>query len=148
MTQTNVMKSNNGRILFVEDEKMLTDMYHLYFEKNGYDFLCTADIAEALEITRFEQPDVVLLDIIIPKEENGVINLIAEQGWDYLEAAKKDPKIKKIPVIVFTNLDTMKDRVKSANLGAIAYIFKGKADPKDVIKTIDEVIKQTKEKKK
>lgn len=55
------MKSKKGRILFVEDERELVNIYHNFLEKNGYDFLSTKDIAEALAITEFEQPDLVLL---------------------------------------------------------------------------------------
>ena len=72
MKTTGVMQSSKGRILFVEDEKLLLDMYHDFFERNGYDFLSTGNIKDALDVTMFEQPDVVLLDIIISKPENTV----------------------------------------------------------------------------
>jgi DNA-binding response OmpR family regulator len=139
--KSNVMKSDKGRILFVEDEHLLVDMYQQYLEQHGYDFLATKDIKEALLLTEFEHPDAVLLDIIIPKEgKNGVIDIMAEQGYDYLEAVKNNKKIKDIPVIVFTNLNTAEDRIKSTELGAIAYIFKGQADPQDVLHTIEAVL--------
>ena len=144
MKPTGVMKSDKGRILFVEDEKHLVDMYHVFFEKNGYDFLSTKDIEEALHVTEFEQPYVVLLDIIIPTEEN----TIAEQGYDYLEAVKKNPKTKDVPIIVFTNLDTSQDRIKCEEMGAVAYIFKGAASPRDVLNTVAAVIKEHRKTKK
>lgn len=134
------MRSNKGRILFVEDEKNLIDIYHDYFETNGYDFLSTKDIRQALQITEFEQPDLVFLDIIIPKEEKGAINLMAEQGYDYLEAVKKNPKTKNIPIAVFTNLDTDQDRKKSEKMGAAAYIFKRDCTPKEVLDTAAKII--------
>ena len=130
------MKSDKGRILFIEDERNMVDMYHLFFEKNGYDFLSTKDIKEALMITEFERPDAVLLDIIIPTEEN----TIAEQGYDYLEAVKKNPNAKNAPIIVFTNLDTDQDRDKCRRMGAESYIFKGQASPRQVLNTIQDVI--------
>jgi len=148
MPTTNVMKSNKGRILFVEDERNLVDLYHIYFEKKGYDFLSTADIQEALKLTEFEQPDVVLLDLIIPKLENGIINVIAEQGYDYLEAVKKNPKTKDVPIIVYTNLDTPQDRVKCSEMGAASYVFKGRALPQEVLDTVSYVIEQDRKKKK
>ena len=131
-----------GRILFVEDEKNLVEIYHDYFETNGYDFLSTKDIRQALQITEFEQPDIVLLDIIIPKEEKGVINLMAEQGYEYLEAVKKNPKTKDIPIVVFTNLDTDQDRKKSEVMGAAAYIFKRDCSPKEVLDTVATIIER------
>lgn len=138
MKSTNIMKSDKGRILLVEDENQLVDIYHDFLEMNGYDFLSTKNIQEALQITEFEQPDLVLLDIIIPKPEN----TIAEQGWEYLEAVKKNPKTKDIPIVVFTNLDTHRDRVKSEKMGAAAYIFKRDCTPREVMETIANIIKK------
>jgi len=142
MNDTHVMKSKKGRILFVEDEMNLVDMYHAYFEQKGYDFLSTADIEEALHVTEFEQPDVVLLDLIIPKIENGVVHMDAEQGYVYLEKVKKNPKTKNIPIIVFTSLDTIKDRERCKQMGVIDYAFKGKALPKDVLSIVEKAIKR------
>ena len=144
MNDTHVMKSEKGRILFVEDEMNLVDMYHAYFEQKGYDFLSTADIEEALHVTEFEQPDVILLDLIIPKIENGVVHMDAEQGYVFLEKVKKNPKTKNIPIIVFTSLDTIKDRERCKEMGAIDYIFKGKALPKEVLTAVEKVISNKK----
>ncbi|MFA6534312.1 MAG: response regulator [Patescibacteria group bacterium] len=138
MKLTGVMKSKKGRILLVEDEAALVNIYHDYLEMNGYDFLSTKDIQEALQLTETEQPDLVLLDIIIPKPENTV----AEQGWEYLTAVKKNPKTKDIPIVVFTNLDTHKDRLKSEKLGAAGYIFKRDCTPREVVAAIAEIIKK------
>lgn len=130
------MKSKKGRILFIEDERDLVNIYHDFLEGNGYDFLSTKDIKEAMMLTEFEQPDLVLLDIIIPKPEN----TIAEQGWEYLEMVKKNPKTKNIPIVVFTNLDTAEDREKSKKMGAAAYIFKRDCTPREVMETVAEII--------
>jgi len=143
MQSTGVMKSNQGRILLVEDEKGLVDIYHDFLLNNGYDFLSTAKIDEALTLTEFEQPDLVLLDIIIPKPEN----TMAEQGWEYLEAVKQNPKTKDIPIVVFTNLDTHRDRVKSKKMGAIAYIFKRDCTPRETMEAIAKIIKKDRKKK-
>ncbi|MCX6741004.1 MAG: response regulator [Candidatus Parcubacteria bacterium] len=144
MATTNVMKSKKGRILLVEDEGQLVGIYHDFLEMNGYDFLVTKDIKEALQLTELKRPDLVLLDIIIPKPEN----TIAEQGWEYLEAVKKNPKTKDIPIVVFTNLETHRDRVKSEKMGATAYIFKRDCTPREVMDAIAEIIKRDREKKK
>lgn len=137
---TGIMKSSRSRILFVEDEKGLVDIYHDYFNANGYDFMSTKDTKEALMITEVERPDLVLLDIIIPKEKKGVINLIAEQGYDYLEAVKNNPKTKDVPVVVFTNLDTDQDRKKCEEMGAAAYIFKRDCTPREVLSAVAKII--------
>jgi DNA-binding response OmpR family regulator len=138
-----MMTSKVGQILFIEDEKALQDMYHDVFEQENYDFLTTDDIQTGLEIAEFEQPDAILLDIIIPRPENTV----AEQGYEYLKAVKENPKTKDIPIIMFTNLDTLQDRQKSKEMGAAAYLFKRDCTPKEVIAAVAEVIKRDKEKK-
>ena len=143
MVRTNTLQSNVGRIVFIEDEKALSDMYHDVFEKEGYDFFSTSDINQGLDLTRFEQPDAVLLDIIIPKPENTV----AEQGYDYLKAVKEDPETKGVPIIIFTNLDTHQDRMKCKEMGAAAYLFKRDCTPKEVVAAVAEVIKRDREKK-
>lgn len=145
MVRTNVMQSKVGRILFVEDERSLVDMYKIYFNNKGYDFLTTDDIDMALHLTEWEQPDVILLDIIIPKKEDGMLKMDAEQGYDYLEKMKKNPQIKDIPVVVFTNLDTDKDRAKCKKMGADEYIFKGRAMPKEVLEVVEKFVKKNKE---
>lgn len=145
--KTNVMRLNKGIILFIEDEKNLVDIYHDYFESNGYDFLFTKDIQQAMQVTDFEQPDIVLLDIIIPKEEKGAINLMAEQGYEYLEAVKKNLNTKDIPIVIFTNLDTDQDRKKSEKMGAVAFIFKRDCSPKEVLDTVAKIIEMHRAKK-
>ncbi len=128
------------KILFIEDEKPLVTMYKGVFEKAGYVFINTSNVKDALSITESEKPDAVLLDVVIPMPENTV----AEQGYDYLKAAKENKKIKNIPVIVFTNLDTPEDRKKCRELGAAAYMFKRDCTPKEVIETVEEVIRISK----
>ncbi|MFA5715210.1 MAG: response regulator [Candidatus Paceibacterota bacterium] len=133
------MTADVKKIIFVEDEKALVDMYRGIFEKEGFVFITTSDINKALALTESEKPDAVLLDIIIPMPENTV----AEQGYDYLMAVKNNNKIKDIPVIVFTNLDTPQDRKKCKEMGAAAYIFKRDCTPKEVTDTVLEVIRRS-----
>jgi DNA-binding response OmpR family regulator len=128
------------KILFIDEEAPLVDIYYNFFKKNGWDFLTTYNIPKALEIAEIEKPDAVLLDIVIPLPEN----VIAEQGYDFLKQIKDNPETKDIPVIVFSNLDTPKDRQKSKDLGASAFIFKRDCSPKEVLETVNEVIKRIK----
>lgn len=128
------------KILFIDEEKSLVDIYRDFFANNGHDLITTYNIEKALEMSELESPDIVLLDIVIPKPEN----VIAEQGYDYLRQVKSNSKTKDIPVIVFSNLDTPQDREKCRDLGASAFIFKRDCSPKEVLNTIEEVIKRLK----
>ncbi len=127
-----------NKILFIDDEKALVEMYRYIFEKNGYKFITTFDIEEALKMAEAEKPDIILLDIIIPKPEN----VVAEQGYDYLKKVKSNPKTKGIPVIIFSNLDTPQDRKKYKELGAFAFVFKRDCGPKEVLDFINKTIKR------
>lgn len=137
---------SRGKILFIEDEEKLVDIYGDYFKVNNYDFIFTKDIKEALKLAETEKPDLVLLDLIIPKEESGTINLVAEQGYDYLLSAQNNSKIKNIPIVVFTNIDTDRDRKKSQSMGAAAYILKRDCSPREVLETVEQVIARSQNK--
>lgn len=131
-----------NKILFIDDEKALVEMYRYIFKKNGYNFITSFDIETALKIAESEKPDIILLDIIIPKPEN----VVAEQGYDYLKKAKSNLKTKDIPIVVFSNLDTPQDRKKYKELGAFAFVFKRDCSPKEVLDFINKIINQIKKK--
>lgn len=129
------------KLLLVEDQRLLVEMYNSYFKTHDFDFYSASDVKTALAEVKKVLPDVVLLDIILPqKMEDGSVYTIAEQGWDFLAAVKKDPATAKIPVIIFTNLNTDQDRAKAKKFGATAYVFKGNTEPKDLIKVINSSI--------
>ncbi len=134
-------KLDKYSVLFIEDEKSIVDLYKIYFEKHKYKFYSTYDLKEAKNILKSKNIDVIVLDIIIRKKENnGMINVVAEQGYEFLKYMKKDESITDIPVIVFTNLNTDKDREMSKKLGASSYLFKGSAKPEDLIGEIERVV--------
>jgi DNA-binding response OmpR family regulator len=132
-------RGKQHKILFIEDEPSIVSIYQEYLTKHGFEFVSTKDIQEALDLTETFKPDLVLLDIIIPKPEN----TIAEQGWEYLEKIKRNQKHKNIPVLVFTNLDTPQDRQRSEDMGAAGFIFKCDCTPAEVTEAINQVISGT-----
>jgi len=140
------MAESTKKILFVEDEPNLVDIYHIIFDSHGYKFFSTADIDEGMVITQNEQPDVVLLDIILPESTGETVDVSAKQGFLYLEKVKKNPKTKNIPVIVFTNLNSSADRKKAKEMGAIDYIVKADHLPEEIFARVEEVIKESKSK--
>ncbi len=131
----------NITVLMVEDEKNIVDLHNIYFSKRGIKFFSTYDLAEAKALLRSGKIDVLILDIIIKKkEEAGMINVVAEQGYELLKDIKNDEDIKNIPVIMFTNLNTEQDKEKAKKLGASAYIFKGNSRPQDLLDAIKRVV--------
>jgi DNA-binding response OmpR family regulator len=95
------MVETKTRILCVEDEPGMLDLLRLILESAGYGFLSAADGAEGLEMMRSEQPDLVLLDLMLPKMDGAEV-LLRKAG---------DPTIQTIPVIAVTALASPFDQI-------------------------------------
>jgi CheY-like chemotaxis protein len=132
------------KILMVDDDKMLLKLYEMAVEAHSEEFeLVTAEnTREGLELAEKEHPDVILLDLILGKKPGTPVDeLDKANGFNFLLAVKGDPNTKRIPVIVFSNLDTRKDHEKATSLGASDYIVKAKTSPEQVLHQMEEVIK-------
>ena len=133
--------AKNPKILMVEDEKSLVDMYHKYLMDKGFDFYTTPVIDEALAVVKTVPIDVVLLDIIIPKKmPDGSIYTMAEQGWDFLKLIKEDDKTKNIPIIVWTNLDNPDAKKKAKELGAAKFVVKSQVMAPELMKVMEDAL--------
>jgi len=122
-------------ILFVEDENDLIDVYHLIFDNHGYRFLSTKDVNEAMVLCETDNVDLVLLDILLPGHGGEVEQL----GFIFLEKLKNNPKTKDIPVIIFTNLNSIEDKKKGLSLGANDYLAKSEKTPPEVLAKVEEI---------
>lgn len=119
------------KILLVEDDAFIIDIYSNQFKKAGYLVDIARDGEMAYEKIKNNYPDLVLLDINLPK-----IN-----GIEMLKAIRKDPTIKNLNVIVISNL-TKKDYSEDiSSLGIIKYFLKVETSPEEIIKTVDEILK-------
>jgi DNA-binding response OmpR family regulator len=131
------------KILFVEDEPNIIDIYHMVFDSHGYQFFSTPDIEEGIVIAQTSEPDLILLDIILPKKTGDTVDIAAKQGFIFLEQVKNNPKTKDIPVIVFTNLNATADRIRAKKLGALDYVVKADCLPKEIFEKVDAIVKKT-----
>lgn len=125
------MSDKKARILLVEDDQMIVDMYKIRFEEEGFDVSITDKGSEALELAKKDKPAIVLLDIILPEAD----------GFSILESLKAGADTKRIPVLLLTNLGQESDREKGIAMGAADYFVKSKHTPTDVIDKIKEIIK-------
>ncbi len=117
------MAGEKKRILIVEDDQMLSTMYKTKLQSEGvYEVLSADNGADGLEIAKEEKPDLIMLDVIMPQLD----------GFAVLEELKDDPKTKKIPVVLLTNLGTDEDRAKGEKLGAADYLVKASLTPEQV----------------
>lgn len=133
------MASLRKTILFIEDENDLVDAYHAVFDYHNYNFLSTPDIEQGLMFCRMGEVDVVLLDILLPNKDKN--QEVEKLGFVFLEKLKADPKIKNIPVIIFSNLNSMEDKKRGRDLGADDYLAKVEKTPQEVLAKIEEVLK-------
>ena len=102
------------KILIVDDEQNLVDFVKLRLEANNYQVVCAADGEEALRVFAKEKPDLVLLDILMPKID----------GFKVCQMLKKDPACTNIPIIMLTAKDRTDDIRLANESGANAYIIK------------------------
>jgi len=116
-------KSLKKKILIVEDEKILAEMYHDIFVNAGFEVISVVESKEALKITKKERPDLIILDILLPRED----------GLFFLEWLKKDPEIAAISVIIFTNYDGVEARRKAIDLGVKDYLIKADFTPQQLV---------------
>lgn len=102
------------RILLVDDEPDILELVIPMLENAGYEVLAAADGQEALEKARSQKPDLIILDLMLPKLD----------GYSVCRMIKFDKILKKIPIIMFTARAGQEDRSTAGEVGADAYIVK------------------------
>jgi len=117
------------KILVVDDEPDLREIIKTTLVVNGYEVVSAADGLEGLEKSKKEKPDLILLDIKMPKMD----------GYTMLRELKKSEEMKSIPVIMLTVYDKMKDIFDLE--GVKGYIIKSSND-QELLSKISEVLKQ------
>jgi two-component system, OmpR family, alkaline phosphatase synthesis response regulator PhoP len=117
------------KILVVEDEQALSDAYDIILKGQGHTVTVAHDGSEALEITKTLEPDLILLDLRMPK-----VN-----GIEFLEIYKPLELHPNVKVIVFSNLDTQNEIDRAYALGANKYIIKAWVSPKELIKLVKDM---------
>ncbi|MFH1462336.1 MAG: response regulator [bacterium] len=103
-------------ILFIEDESALQKTFGEVLGQEGYQMLSALDGEIGLRLAKEKKPDLILLDLILPKVS----------GFDVLKKLKEDSETKEIPVIILTNLEGVGDVEKVLELGAKTYLVKTK----------------------
>lgn len=127
---TDLSKKEKKKILLVEDDTFILEMYATKLLNFGYDVLTATDGEEALKIIKDKCPDFILLDLVLPSMD----------GFDVLKAIKKDAKTKSIPVVLLTNLGERKDVETGLKLGANDYLIKAHFTPSEVIEKIQNLM--------
>lgn len=118
------------KILFVEDEPNLQAVLTKALEREKFEIIQAYDGARGLQLARDAHPDLILLDLIIPKKN----------GFSVLEELKKDEKTKKIPVIVLTNLEQSENIEQALTLGALTYLVKTNYELGEIVEKVKKIL--------
>ena len=118
------------KILFVEDESALQKTLGDVLTQEGYEIISALDGAAGLELAKEKKPDLILLDLILPKLH----------GLEVLKELKADPGTKGIPIIVLTNLESIEDIDQALELGATTYLVKAHYSLEEVIEKVKKTI--------
>lgn len=116
-----------AKLLIVEDDKYLASAYRVKLTKAGFEVQNAYDGEEALQVMTTYTPDLILLDIVMPKKD----------GFATLEEIRQNPSWKNIPVIITSNLGQKEDIDKGMNLGATDFIVKSDLSLNDLITKIN-----------
>lgn len=114
------------KILFVEDEAALQKTFGDVLAQEGYQVVPAMDGEEGLRLAKSEKPDLILLDLMLPKVH----------GLDVLKQLKEDESTKYTPIIILTNLEGTGDVEKALELGATTYLVKANYSLEEVLQKI------------
>lgn len=119
------------KVLIVDDEQDLVETLKFRLEAKGYEVISAFDGQEGLDKAHKEKPDVIILDLMLPKMD----------GYKICRLLKFDANYKKIPIVMFTARAQEEDKEMGYKMGANAYITKP-FEPNVLIAKIEELIKQ------
>lgn len=125
------MPTKPRTVLLVEDDRFLASMYEKKLKLEGFEAVVAHDGDEGARLCKEIKPDVILLDILLPKKS----------GFEVLKIVKDTPECKDIPVIILSNLSQQSDIHRCLELGATDYLIKSHFMPSEVIQKIEQVLK-------
>ena len=118
------------KIVLVEDDPLLIDIYATKFKEAGFQVAVVDRGNAAAGVIEKERPDIVVLDIVLPQKD----------GWDILRSVKLNPKTKDIKVVMLSNLGQKEEIEKGMALGAAGYLIKAHYTPSQVVKEIRKLL--------
>ena len=122
MEASEVIDANDPRIVLVEDDATIAGMYAFQLEREGHTVWTATDGEAGLDLTRKMMPDIVFLDIRLPKLD----------GFGVLTALREDPKTAKLPVVILSNYGSAEMRQRGRELGAQDFVVKSQVTPVDL----------------
>lgn len=127
-------KRNKGKVLFVEDDAFISELFRQKFIIEGYKPIIAATAISAILALKEEKPTAIILDIVLPDSE----------CWMILEYLRKRPDKINAPIILLTNWDNSEYKKKAKELKVDTFIIKSSTTPKELVRTMEDLINKYK----
>ena len=118
------------KLLLVEDDVNLRDIYYSRFQAEGYDLAVASNGEEALAMSVKEKPDLIILDVMMPRIS----------GFDVLDILRSTPETSHTKVIMMSALSEQSDKDRGKSLGVDEYLVKSQVTLEDVVTTVKRVL--------
>ena len=118
------------KILIVEDEEFILDLYVTKLEQSGYEVIRATNGSQGFSLAQLEKPTLILMDILMPEVD----------GYGMLQQLKASPATKNIPAIIFSNLSQKSEIEKGLKLGAKDFIIKTSVTPTQLEQKVREFL--------
>lgn len=118
------------KILFIEDESALQRAATQILAEQGYQTFSALDGETGIELAKKELPDIILLDLILPRKN----------GFEVMTELKQHASTSHIPIIILTNMEENKDVERAIALGATTYLVKTNYKLEEVVEKIKEIL--------
>ena len=125
-----MMKIKDTKILVVDDDPFILDMYVMKFKEQGFQIETAMDGKTALEKIEIVKPDIVLLDVVMPKID----------GFDVIKKIKENKTPRTFKILFLTNFGQKEDVERGMELGADGYIIKAHFTPSEVAAKVKELL--------
>ncbi len=125
-------KTRKWKILLIEDDTFLSGMYIAKMSLEDFNVLLAIDGEEGLELAKKHKPDLILLDLLLPKID----------GYTVLKTLKKNRALASIPVVLLTNLNQQTDINKAMKYQIEDYLIKAHFMPSEVIEKVKKILRK------
>ena len=124
--------SDDVRVLFIEDDPTVAQMYKLKLELDGYQVTMAKDGEEGLQLATEVHPDIIFLDIRLPKMD----------GFAVLERLRGNEQTRHIPVVILSNYGERELVERGLKLGALEYLIKSQTTPANLSRGVEGWLKE------
>ena len=127
------MPSENKRVVCIEDEPEMIDLVRLILSRKGFEVIGANGGIEGLEVVREEEPDLILLDLMMPDMD----------GWEVYQQIKADAKLRNIPVVVVTAKAQSIDKVLGLHIAKVDDYITKPFGPQELLDSVEQILGQS-----